>query len=394
MAGLYVAGGGRQVRLSTMLWLGAIRSRRIMAPNNGPYGTCTGLGVRGSLAMGVGYVYDPIFLQHVTGNHPESPARLVAIMEYLQRTGLLRRLVAIPAVLATTRDLERVHSERMISLVANLSERGGGRIDVDTWVSRRSFEAALYAAGATIAAVQACLEGKVTSAYALVRPPGHHATPRQSMGFCLFNNVAIAAEWAREVAALPRVCIVDFDVHHGNGTDDRFDVDPSVFYVSLHQYPLYPGTGDWRRPTHVRGVSNNLNIPLPAETGDEGYQRIFETLVVPAVRRFRPELILVSAGYDAHWSDPLATLAISLKTYRYLSETLLSLSRECCPGRLAFTLEGGYDLDVLAHGVGVTFSALLGLDSTDPFGPSGLPEAPVDALINRLADWHMIDLPA
>lgn len=342
--------------------------------------------------MGVGYVYHPIYLEHITGIHPENPARLVATMEHLRDTGILQHLVEIPAVPASVPDLERVHSERMIALVANLSARGGGRIDIDTLVSRRSFEAALYAAGGTIAAVQSCLDGKVDASFALVRPPGHHATPRQSMGFCLFNNIAIAAKWAQAVAGLRRVCIVDFDVHHGNGTDDLFDADPTVFYVSLHQYPLFPGTGDWRRPTHVRGPGNNLNIPLPAETGDEGYRRIFEALVEPAVRRFRPELILVSAGYDAHWSDPLATLQLSLSSYRYIAESLLSLSGELCPGRLAFTLEGGYDLDVLAHGVGTTFSALLGMPSPDPFGPAGNPEAPVDALIRRLAGWHMIEL--
>ncbi len=342
--------------------------------------------------MAVGYVYHPIYLQHITGNHPESPARLVAIMSHLRETGLLYHLVEIPAIPATIEDVSRVHSQRMITLVENLSARGGGRIDLDTLVSRRSFEAALYAAGGTIGAVQACLEGRVESCFALVRPPGHHATPRQPMGFCLFNNVAIAARWARDVAGLDRVCIVDFDVHHGNGTDDMFDTDESVFYVSLHQYPLYPGTGDWRRPTHVRGPSNNLNIPLPSDTGDQGYRRVFRELVEPAVRRFRPDLILVSAGYDAHWSDPLANLQLTLGTYCFISESLLTLSRELCPGRLVFSLEGGYDLDVLAHGVGTTFAALLGLPSSDPFGPARHPEAQVDMLIARLAAWHMIDI--
>lgn len=342
--------------------------------------------------MVVGYVYHPIYMQHITGNHPESPARLAAIMSHLQDTGLIDLLVEIPAIPASIDDITRVHSQRMISLVENLSARGGGRIDLDTLVSRQSFEAALYAAGGTIAAVQACLEERVESSFALVRPPGHHATPRQSMGFCLFNNVAIAARWAREVAGLERVCIVDFDVHHGNGTDDVFDTDQSVFYVSLHQYPLYPGTGDWRRPTHVRGPNNNLNIPLPSDTGDEGYRRVFSELVEPAIRRFRPNLILVSAGYDAHWSDPLATLQVTLGTYRFISESLQSLSRDLCPGRLVFTLEGGYDLDVLAHGVGTTFSALLGLESRDPFGPARYPEAQVDMLIARLAQWHMIGI--
>jgi len=166
-----------------------------------------------------------------------------------------------------------------------------------------------------------------------------------------------------------------------------------VLYVSLHQYPLYPGTGDWRRPTHVRGPHNNLNIPLPADTGDSGYCRAFDLLVKPAVRRFRPEMILVSAGYDAHWLDPLAGLCLSLATFRHLTEALMEMSREFCPGCLVFVLEGGYDLDVLSHGVGMTIATLLGRDYVDPFGASPRPEASIDALIQRQAAWHEIDIP-
>ncbi len=341
--------------------------------------------------MRVGYVYDPIYLDHITLNHPESPQRLVAIMEHLAEIGMLERLAPIPAWAATVEDLARVHSERMISLVANLSGRGGGRIDMDTLVSRRSYEAALYAAGGTMAAVQATLEGQVGAAYALVRPPGHHATPRQSMGFCLFNNVAVAARWAQATQGIQRIAIVDYDVHHGNGTDDVFDADPQVLYISTHEYPLYPGTGDWRRPTHVRGPENNLNIPLPAETDDRGYMQVFRALVEPALRRFRPELILVSAGYDAHWADPLAWLLLSLQCYHEIAQALLTLSQEICPGRLVFVLEGGYDLRVLAAGVEATFAALLGLPFEDPLGPAPQAGVRVDSLIRRLAEWHMLE---
>lgn len=344
--------------------------------------------------MRVGYVYDPIYLEHITGNHPENPARLRAIMEHLQQTDLLRCLVQIPAFPIADHILRLVHTDRMIDRVMNLSRRGGGQIDMDTLVSSRSFDAALYAAGGTIAAAQATLDGQIDAAFALVRPPGHHATPRQSMGFCLFNNVALAAKWAREMAGLDRVAIFDFDVHHGNGTDDAFDGDPSVLFISTHEYPLYPGTGDWRRPTHVRGTDNNINIPLPAETGDQGYAQVLESIVEPAIRRFRPELILVSAGYDGHWSDPLAYLLLSLQSYRAIAESLLALSQEICPGRLVFALEGGYDLDVLAHGVGMTIATLLGLESEDPFGPAGQPETDVTLLIRRLAEWHMLPAPS
>lgn len=343
--------------------------------------------------MRVGYVYDPIYLEHITGNHPENPRRLIAIMEHLSRTGLLNNLISIKAQPASIDDLRRVHTEQMISRVANLSARGGGQIDYDTYVSSRSFEAALYAAGGTIAATEAVLQGAADAVFALVRPPGHHATPRQSMGFCLFNNVAIAARWAQEARGIRRIAIVDFDVHHGNGTDDVFDTDPNVLYISTHEYPLFPGTGDWRRPTHVRGPHNNLNIPLPAETDDRGYIQVFRYLVEPALYRFKPELILVSAGYDAHWADPLAWMLLSLKSYRYIAEALRKATQDLTQGRLVLALEGGYHLDVLAHGVATTLRGLMGLPSEDPFGPAPKAGVSVEKLIRRLADWHMIELP-
>jgi acetoin utilization deacetylase AcuC-like enzyme len=340
----------------------------------------------------VGYVYDPIYLEHITGNHPENPRRLEAIMDHLAKSGLLQQLVPITAVAATEQDLRRVHTERMILLAANLAGRGGGRIDMDTLVSSRSYEAALYAAGGTMAAVQATADGQVDAAFALVRPPGHHATPRQSMGFCIFNNVAVTARWAQERLGMQRIAILDFDVHHGNGTDDVFDADPDVLYISTHEYPLYPGTGDWRRPTHVRGPHNNLNIPLPAETDDVGYMQVFHALVEPALRRFRPDLLLVSAGYDGHWADPLAWQMLSLHCYYEIAASLYAISQNVCPGRLVFTLEGGYDVNVLSAGVEATFAALLGLPFQDPLGPARAQGVAVDQLIRRLAEWHMIEL--
>jgi acetoin utilization deacetylase AcuC-like enzyme len=239
-----------------------------------------------------------------------------------------------------------------------------------------------------MAATEAVLEGRVDSAYALVRPPGHHATAQRSMGFCLFNNVAVAAAWALETQGLQRVAIVDFDLHHGNGTADIFAADPRVLYVSTHQYPFYPGTGHWRERGQGAGQGTELNIPLPAGVGDDGYAMAYERLALPLLRRFRPELMLVSAGYDAHWADPLAWMLLSIDGYRRIVELLLGAARELCPGRLVFCLEGGYHSDALSHGVATTFAALLDRPYADPLGPANEPEEEVEARLEEIAHYH------
>jgi len=211
------------------------------------------------------------------------------------------------------------------------------------------------------------------------------------MGFCLFNNLALAAAWALAGGELSRVAIVDFDVHHGNGTTDTFERDPRVLYVSMHQYPFYPGTGHWREIGTGAGEGTCLNIPLPANTGDVGYREAFRRLVEPAVRRFGPELLLVSAGYDAHWADPLSWMLLSLSGYRRVANSLVSLAQELCEGRLVVALEGGYDLTVLAHGVATTFCAMLGLPSRDHLGPAGEPEPSVEGLLGKIARWHGLE---
>ena len=336
--------------------------------------------------MAVGYVYDPIYLRHDTGDHPEQVARLSTTIEHLTATGLLDRLTAIPARRAGIDDIARVHDRALINAIQATSRRGGGMIDSDTVLSADSFEAALFAAGGTWAAVEAVIEGDVDSAFALVRPPGHHATRTQAMGFCLFNNIAIATELALDRPDVKRVAIVDIDVHHGNGTQQTFIRDSRVLYASLHQHPYFPGTGDWR--TTMRGSQDLLNVPLPLGTGDVGFAQAFDRIVVPAVQRFRPDLILVSIGYDAHWSDPLAWMLMSLNGYMRLIEGLLGLAQELCQGRLVLTLEGGYDLKVLAHGVGMTFHAMLGEPYQDLFGPASEVEAEVASLVEQIARWY------
>ncbi|TEU09547.1 MAG: histone deacetylase [Anaerolineales bacterium] len=342
-------------------------------------------------AVSVGYVYHPIFLEHDTGDHPENSSRLVAIMDNLGQVGLLRRLTAIAAERATFEDVARIHAPALFEHVRHVAERGGGSLDLDTVVCAQSFEAALYAAGGTIAATRAVLDAEVESAYALVRPPGHHATRTRAMGFCLFNNVALSAAWALDSGRASRIAIIDFDVHHGNGTAEAFDADPRVLYVSLHQYPLYPGTGHWREKGSGAGEGTCLNIPLPPGTGDKGYRQAFQRLVEPAVRRFSPGLILVSAGYDGHWADPLSWMLVSISGYRHMVDSLVSLARELCQGRLVVVLEGGYHLAALSHGSATTFAAMLDEPYDDCLGASQGQEQPIDRLLATIAHWHGIE---
>ena len=354
--------------------------------------------------MTVGYAYDPAFgdgpvAAHDTGDHPESGQRLQVVLEHLAECGLLELLQPLPVARAAPRDLARVHTTAMIDRVRDLAEGGGGFIDLDTVVSRGSYDAACLAAGAAISVCRAVLDGQVESAYALVRPPGHHATRQRSMGFCLFNNVAVAAAWALEQGRLSRVAIVDYDVHNGNGTQDIVGADPRVLYVSLHQYPVYPGTGHWREDGRAEGgdgtvASTCINVPLPPNTGDRGFVRAMQSIAIPALARFRPELILVSSGYDGHWVDPLAWMLLSTEGYCRLARLLLDAAQELCAGRIAFVLEGGYHPRALAYSVAGTISELLGRSYEDPLGPSREPEADVEIVLQRIAHWHGLAAPS
>jgi len=338
------------------------------------------------------YVYDSIYLEHDLPSHPENARRLERILEVLEKERMLPRLKPLEPRAATIEELERVHTSQHIARVQRQSQAGGGYLDPDTYVSPRSFEAALMAAGGLVRAVEAALAGEIANGFALVRPPGHHATATRAMGFCLFNNVAVAARAALAGGKVERVFIADFDVHHGNGTQDAFNDDPAVFYFSSHQYPHYPGSGHWNETGRGAGEGTLLNVPLPAGVGDAGYTQVFIELVWPLAERFRPDLILVSAGYDAHWSDPLAMMNLSLTGYAWLGQELMHMAKQLCDGRIVFTLEGGYQLDVLAYGVLNAFYAMLGEETiTDPLGPSPRPERPVDTLIARLKAAHGLD---
>ena len=288
--------------------------------------------------------------------------------------------------------LELVHTAEHVRTVRALWDRGGGWLDPDTHESPGSWEAALRAVQACTDAVDRVAAGTLANALCLVRPPGHHATPTRAMGFCLFNNVAIAAEWLIRNRRAERVAILDYDVHHGNGTQDAFYERPDVLYVSTHQYPFYPGTGHWTENGSGPGAGYTLNVSLPAGSGDAVYAAVLQRVVEPAVRRYRPEMILVSLGFDAFWDDPLAMLRLSIAGgYVPLLRSARGLAAELCGGRLVVALEGGYNLQALAHGADAVCRLLLGEEpSADPLGPSPdqLPVAAVEPLLSSVQQLH------
>ena len=319
--------------------------------------------------MKAGLVYDPIYLEHDTGDHVENSRRLVTAMSHLRETGVEEKLTRVPARPASMEELEMIHAPEYISYVKGKVEKGGGWLDPDTVVSPKSYEAASYAVGGGLAAVEAVVKGKVDSAFALVRPPGHHAVHDRAMGFCIFNNVAIAAKFALSSFNLKRILIADFDVHHGNGTQDAFYADPAVLYFSTHQYPFYPGTGGLNETGTGKAEGTTVNFPMVAGWGDEEYLRAFEEVLVPVARRFQPQLILVSAGFDAHWADHLAMMRASITGIARITKVLKELAAELCQGRLVFTLEGGYNLRVVAFSLKAIFDVFCGAsDIDDPLG--------------------------
>ena len=286
----------------------------------------------------------PACTDHDPGpGHPERPDRLRAVLAALEDETftLLQREEAPRADLAA---IERVHTPRYVeSLLARVPDAGHVHLDPDTVLSPASGEAALRAAGAAVAAVDAVVSGAARNAFCAVRPPGHHATPDRAMGFCLFNNVAIAARHAQAAHGLERVAIVDFDVHHGNGTQDAFERDASVFYASSHQWPNYPGTG----AESETGVGNVVNVGLEPGSGSEAFRRAYTRHILPAVDAFAPELLIVSAGFDAHVRDPLAHLRLTEADYAWVTAELVTLANRNCAGRVVSSLEGGYDLIAL-----------------------------------------------
>ncbi len=328
----------------------------------------------------IAIVWDPRYADHDTDGHPEGPDRIDTIVAHLRQTDLWPRLAEVQPHAASEEEVLRVHTPGHVERIRRAAEmRGGDWIDADTYVSAQSFEIALLAVGGTLDALEQWEQGRVP--FALIRPPGHHATPDRAMGFCLFNNIAIAA---RHLLAkgLERVAIVDWDAHHGNGTQAAFLADPEVLYVSVHQWPHYPGTG-WFTETGVGdGEGFTVNIPMPAHSGEGDYALAFREVVEPIVGQFVPQAILVSAGYDVHPDDPLTSMAVGEACYAHMALRLLALAADTCDRRLALVLEGGYDRGALARSVEATLRALA--DELAP--PMGEPGAKGIEAVERARD--------
>lgn len=332
-----------------------------------------------------GLVFDERYLAHDTGMqttvvmrngsfqlgpepHPSSVYITQRIKQFLDGAGLTAQMQAIPSRAAAEDELAMYHAREYIAGVRTHVEGGPmkgdwGEIEIDTPLSRGSFDAAIFSAGGAMNAVQAVMNGEVRNAYALLRPPGHHALSNRAMGFCIFNNAVIAAHYARKVYGLERVMIVDWDVHHGNGTQDAFYADPGVLFVSLHQHDWYPKlSGELEQVGLGTGAGYTINIPLPAGTGDRGYRAAFEQLVVPIGIHYRPQLVIVSAGQDASWLDPLAQMMVTQAGFRSMAELMLGLAEDICEGRLVMLQEGGYSAAYVPYCTVAVVEPLLGVD--------------------------------
>jgi acetoin utilization deacetylase AcuC-like enzyme len=307
------------------------------------------------------FYYHPVFLEHLSGlRHPENPERLIMIIDYLKQQGVWEQLPVKTPPSAELKWIETNHDVAYIQSIKNLSQRAPALLDGgDTIITTQSFSAALHAAGACLAGINDLMNGRANTVFCAVRPPGHHAEYKEAMGFCLFNNVAIAARYALDRYSLQRIFILDWDVHHGNGTQDSFYNVAEVFFCSIHQWPLYPGTGRAEEKGHGVGLGYTLNFPLPPHNGDDRYLAILREEIIPALRRYHPDLLIISAGFDAHRDDPLAPMNVSTEGFREMTRLLRREMKQINGGKILSVLEGGYHHENLAASVLAHLEALV-----------------------------------
>ncbi len=322
---------------------------------------------------------------HEYPDHPERPARLDLLEPILASFNAER----IGPIRATTDEVARVHEPKLIRTIEEVCQQGMGIIDhAPTYVTKTSFEDALFAAGGALACTRAVMNGEARNAFAIVRPPGHHAEPHRAMGFCIFNNIAIAAQDAL-AHGMEHVMVIDYDAHHGNGTQAAFMDDERAGFISTHQWGIYPGTGWIEDAPHAKG--RLFNVPLHAHAGDKTFARIADEIFKPAVERFRPQMLFISVGFDAHWNDPLTSLGLSTQGYFNIARKLVELAEEYCDGKIVFVLEGGYDPHNVAHGAAAVFDALTNARfKNEANDPSPYPEPDHESHIHEVLKWNGI----
>jgi acetoin utilization deacetylase AcuC-like enzyme len=341
---------------------------------------------------GVEVVTDPRFAEHrIPAGHPERPERLIAIAEALDGFGA--RIARRSPRPASPDELLAVHDRELVELVQRAAAAGPTQLDPDTFVSPASYDVALLAAGGTTDLALRVARGEARCGFAAVRPPGHHAERDAAMGFCLFNNAAVAARAVQREAGVERLLILDWDVHHGNGTQHTFEADPSVLYVSTHQFPFYPGTGSAGEIGIGRGEGATLNVPMPAGCGDAEYVGVFQHVLAPAARAFRPDYWIVSCGFDAHADDPLAGMRVTQAGYAAMTAIVRSLADEISGGRMLFVLEGGYALRGLREGMEAVLAGLVAEPAQLPSALDLVPGSALERLVARTAQVHGARIP-
>ncbi len=345
--------------------------------------------------MTTGYVYDPRHRAHTHHRAPESAARLESLVDHLREEGELELCMPLEVEPIPWEWVAAAHTQTHVDAVRRAAREGRSRISFDTYMTPAGAEAARLSAASAVSAMRSVLEGSVTNACSLMRPPGHHALSTRAMGYCVFNNAAIAALWALREQGLERVMILDVDAHHGNGTEEIFYGSRDVLFISYHQHPWFPGTGEWYHNGAEAGLGYNYNVALPQWSGDEAYLRILDELVTPLAERYRPQLILVSAGFDAHWMDHSSVLGLSVQGYYDLIAGFRDLAERFCEERIVLLLEGGYNMQSLKASATAAFRALRRAPAADdPFGPCpDAPVAPVDGILAHLKGFMELMAP-